>query len=118
MKLLCDENIDKSIVKSLRDTGFDVTFIREVRRGMKDAEIVEKAYAEKRIIITKDKDFGELVFRLKYRCHGLILLRLNEEDDASYYISRIFEFYKEKINDNFIVITAKTVRIRRLIFDY
>lgn len=113
-KFLCDENIDKSLVKFLRDKEFDIIYIREIQRGMKDVDIIQKAYNEKRILITNDKDFGELVYKLGYKTSGLVLLRLDEENDYSDYIYEILDEYKEKIENNFVVINPNKIRIRKL----
>ena len=65
MNLLADEGIDKPIVDALRNAGFNVVYILETNPGVDDDFILSLADAEKRIVITQDKDFGELVFRLK-----------------------------------------------------
>jgi predicted nuclease of predicted toxin-antitoxin system len=77
MKLLADEGIDKPIVDALRNAGFDVVYILESSPSVKDDFILSLANSEKRIVITQDKDFGELVFRLKQAHYGVILIRLH-----------------------------------------
>ena len=59
----------------LRERGTDVTAVSETARGLSDQEILEMAYREGRIVVTFDKDFGELAFRSKRPTKGLILLR-------------------------------------------
>lgn len=63
MKLLVDECFDIKLVKSLRDAGYDVAYIIELAPSITDREVLEIAYQQERILITEDKDFGELVFR-------------------------------------------------------
>lgn len=58
------EGVDRSIVDGLRLLGFDVFYIIDEIRALDDEIILQIAADEKRILITKDKDFGELVFRL------------------------------------------------------
>src|SRR5205809_7602530 len=77
MNLLADEGIDKPIVDALRTAGFDVIYILETNAGADDDFILSLANTEKRILITQDKDFGELVFRLKQVHYGVILIRLH-----------------------------------------
>lgn len=61
MNFLADECCDAGLVYTLRDDGFDVLFAVESMRGAVDDKILERAYAENRVLITEDKDFGELV---------------------------------------------------------
>lgn len=65
MKLLADEGIDKPIVDLLRLSGFDVHYILETHPGAEDEKVLQIANDEKRILITQDKDFGELVYGCK-----------------------------------------------------
>jgi len=60
MQLLADENVPAAAVRALQAAGHDVVWIRAVATGSKDPEIFARAQLEKRIIVTFDKDFGEL----------------------------------------------------------
>jgi predicted nuclease of predicted toxin-antitoxin system len=60
MRLLADENISGSVVQALRDRGHDVLAVNESMRGAEDTAILSQAQAESRLVITQDKDFGEL----------------------------------------------------------
>ena len=62
-------------MSSLRDDGHDVTHVLEKIAGATDDEVLLAAYDEGRILLTEDKDFGELVYRLKKPSRGIILLR-------------------------------------------
>jgi predicted nuclease of predicted toxin-antitoxin system len=77
MRLLVNENISGTVVKALRDRGHDVLSVKESMRGADDATILARAQAESRLVLTQDKDFGELAFRhgLPAEC-GVILFRL------------------------------------------
>ena len=75
MKFLADENIPYPVVKRLRENGFDVTSIYEVKRGLTDEEVARIATAEDRILITFDKDFRMIIFVENITIPGLILLR-------------------------------------------
>ncbi|MEL7533431.1 MAG: DUF5615 family PIN-like protein, partial [Bacteroidota bacterium] len=76
MKFVADEGVDAPIVKSLRTNGHDVFYIAESERGITDDEVLDIANKGSRILITRDKDFGELVFRMNRLHSGVILLRL------------------------------------------
>jgi len=75
MKLLADECCDTGLVQKLRELGHDVLYIAESGSGSSDEQVLNQAFAEERILITEDKDFGELVYRLKRNVFGVILLR-------------------------------------------
>ena len=63
MRILADENVPRPVVLGLRDAGRDVVWVREVARGMPDVGVLAMATGEQRLLVTGDKDFGELVFR-------------------------------------------------------
>ncbi len=65
MKIIADENLHRQIVRTLRSSGFDVLSIQEECAGIDDDEIIHKFSGEDAIIITQDKDFGDLVFLQK-----------------------------------------------------
>ena len=64
MKFLIDESVEKPIVDWLRDQKYDVMYVAESSSGITDEEVIRFANSETRILITNDKDFGELIFRL------------------------------------------------------
>ena len=65
MKLLADECCDAGLVAALRADGHDVLYALESLRGATDDEVLKRANDDERILLTEDKDFGELVHRLK-----------------------------------------------------
>lgn len=77
MRLLANENFPGPAVVALRDAGHDVRWVRTDMPGVKDSEILLCAQQEQRIVMTFDKDFGELAFRsgLPAEC-GVILFRV------------------------------------------
>lgn len=82
-------------------------------RGASDEIVLEKAVAEGRVLITNDKDFGEMVFRDRRAHRGIVLLRL-ERPGAAFKIEvlkQIIERYDEKLVDRFVVATPHQVRI-------
>lgn len=84
LRILADENIATSVIQALRGAGFDVVSIREEMPGANDADVLSRAAAERRLLITHDKDFGEMAFRngLPADC-GVVLFRLSGEDPDS-----------------------------------
>lgn len=115
MNLLADEGVDKPIVDMLRSKGFDVVYILETNRGADDNFVLDMANESKRILITQDKDFGELVFRLRKAHHGVILIRLEGYKPASkaeIVVNMLLEHWTELVG-SFAVIQPSLIRIRK-----
>ena len=62
-KLLADENIPAKSIDALRAAGYDVLSIRETTPGIADAEVLRLAVAQNLVLVTFDRDYGELIFR-------------------------------------------------------
>lgn len=78
MRLLANENFPLDAVLALRENGHDVAWIREDERGSNDEKVLARGQQEERILITFDKDFGELAFRSKLPAtSGVILFRIS-----------------------------------------
>lgn len=75
MQWLADECVAAYVVDRLREVGHDVAYIAETGPSASDSELVVKASREQRILLTEDKDFGELVFRRQVVVPGVVLLR-------------------------------------------
>ncbi len=74
--MLADENVPQDVVTALNADGHDVTSMRDVGPGSLDSQVLALAVSEDRIVLTFDKDFGELAFRLGQEATpGVILLR-------------------------------------------
>lgn len=116
MNFVADEGVNKQIVEKLRNEGHDVLYIAEFDSGANDANILFFADVEHRILLTRDKDFGELVFRLKKIHSGIILERLYEleSDLKAGIVSEVINKYGEELYGAFTVIQPGRVRIRRL----
>lgn len=78
MKLFADENMARAVVLRLRELGHDVLYASEIQPGAADSDWLNRAEAEGRIILTADKDFGDLIFRDRWTSHGVVLLRLGD----------------------------------------
>ncbi len=63
MIFVADESVDKPIVDRLRADGHEVHFIGESDPGLSDESVLSFSNFKKAVLITADKDFGELVFR-------------------------------------------------------
>jgi predicted nuclease of predicted toxin-antitoxin system len=81
VRLLVNENVTKTVIEELRQRGHDVISVKESMRSEQDEVIVARAHAQKRLLATHDKDFGELAFRSKLPAScGIILFRLAGSD--------------------------------------
>jgi predicted nuclease of predicted toxin-antitoxin system len=76
MNLLADEGVDRQIVEQLRHDGHDVVYVAELAPSISDDAVLQQANDLQAILVTVDKDFGELVFRLQRVAAGVILIRL------------------------------------------
>jgi predicted nuclease of predicted toxin-antitoxin system len=77
MRFVADENFPGDAVSALRSSGYDVAWIRTLSPGISDPEVLKFAQAEDRILLTFDKDFGELAFVTQLPAtSGIILFRI------------------------------------------
>ena len=72
MIFIADENIDRPIIDRLRLDGHTVISIFETGRGMSDKEVLELSETNEALLLTIDKDFGEIVYRTKIRSFGIL----------------------------------------------
>lgn len=116
MRLLANENFPGDAVTALRQVGNDIVWIRESLPGCSDIQVLERAQAEERLLITFDKDFGELAFRhgLPASC-GIILFRISTP--SAEYIARLAVAAIEQRDDwagHFSVIEDARIRMTPL----
>ena len=77
MLLCANENVPGDCVTELRARGHDVLWIRETAPGAADDLVLEMARLGDRLLITFDKDFGELVFHRGVEASkGIVLFRI------------------------------------------
>lgn len=76
MKLLADEDVDGPIVYRLREDGHEVDYVAEIQPGILDEDLLTHANRNQALLLTADKDFGDLVFRQGKLSSGVLLMRL------------------------------------------
>ncbi|MCE5323895.1 DUF5615 family PIN-like protein [bacterium] len=77
MEILADENLPSLLIEALRKRGHDVLWVRTDTPGISDKEVLARAFLEERLLLTMDKDFGELAFHTKLPATcGIILIRI------------------------------------------
>jgi predicted nuclease of predicted toxin-antitoxin system len=114
LKLLADEGVDAAIVARLRLDGHDVLYIAEVAPGTTDNAVLELANGEERVLLTADKDFGELTFRLCHLAFGILLVRLPGLSlaDKAHVVALAIDEHGDEMTRAFSVISPGLVRIR------
>lgn len=115
-RFLADENLPNSVVRALRAAGHDVLWVRESHPGSSDHEVVRIASRELRILLTLDKDFGELAFkRHRRKIPGIILFRFRDTspDKMAHWCLDALDSPVEW-GGNFSIVEHSRIRIRPL----
>ena len=115
VKLLADESVDRAIVDRLRSDAHSVQYVAELDPGIDDEAVLNRANQSGALLVTADRDFGELVFRLKSIHTGVVLVRLEglSPEAKAETVSRVFHDRPEKLQSAFSVVSPGRVRIRR-----
>jgi predicted nuclease of predicted toxin-antitoxin system len=112
VRFLVDECAGPNVAAWLVSLGHDVYSVFEESPGMSDDDVLSKAAFEERILITIDKDFGEMIFRERREHKGVILLRLTDERSSNKIavLREILENYPERIPGQFVTATENKLR--------
>jgi predicted nuclease of predicted toxin-antitoxin system len=113
MRFLVDECTGTSVANWLKNENHEVFSVFEQWRGASDDAILEKCHQENYILITSDKDFGEMVFRNQKVHNGIILVRCNPNNFVKRIevLSKLLKNYPDKLENNFVVVSNESVRI-------
>jgi predicted nuclease of predicted toxin-antitoxin system len=116
LKFLADENLDRQIVERLRQDGHLVLYVVEMEPGISDEVVLDLANQEGALLLTADKDFGELVFRLRRIASGVVLIRLSglSLTSKAEIVSHAINQHVNELLKAFTVITPTTIRIRKI----
>ena len=114
MNLVADEGVEASIVSALRDAGYSVVYVAEEAPSTADPHVLGLARAIDSLLITADKDFGELVFRQGLTSAGVVLIRLHgfSPTAKAYSVLRAIQEHGVEMVGAFSVISPGVVRIR------
>lgn len=113
MELVADESVAYEIISLLRQNNFTIYSISENQSGIPDHEVLDIANSKGCILITEDKDFGELTYRLNKPSCGILLIRLLNIfgiEKANLVLQAINENYDLMFN-SFSVLGNKNLRI-------
>jgi len=105
IKFLIDVGVGKKVEDFLNNEGFNVKAIKDINPRISDKEVLNLAVIENRMIITMDKDFGELVYKSKLAHNGILVLRVEDANiaDKIKTVSGIISNYLDEIKDSFCI---------------
>ena len=112
IRFIANVNIEKPIIELLRNKGCDVKWVAVIDRQMSDIRVCEIANDENRILLTNDKDFGEIVFFQKKILPGIILLRVKGQNSSEKIVllEKLLNKHLDKISNHFVIITKQKFR--------
>ncbi len=116
MRILANENVPGAVIAGLRARGHDVAAVKEIMPGARDRAVLELAQAQARLVVTCDKDYGELAVRFRLAAPaGVVLLRLGgatPEVDNARALAALTS--REDWAGHFAVVTDDRIRLRPL----
>lgn len=114
--ILADENLHQAFIQALVEADYAVERVVAIQRGAPDTQVIELASAATAILLTEDKDFGELVFAHQMAKVTVIFMRyrLAELPIMIQNLLRVIEEFSSKEGRFFIVITSSRIRIRSI----
>ena len=114
MRLLADEGIDQPIVARLRQEGYRVLYVAEMEPGIGDDAILQEAGNSGALLLTADKDFGEIVFRQRRFSAGIVLVRLRglSPQMKAELVSAALREHGSELDGAFTVVAPGLVRVR------
>jgi predicted nuclease of predicted toxin-antitoxin system len=116
LKFLADESCDFGVVRELRDNGHDVLAVCEFAKRLEDPDVIDLSVRKDRILITEDKDFGQLVFAHGHGTCGVILVRFpaTARRRLPSDLVRLVEQKKQALRNSFVVLEPGRFRVARL----
>lgn len=112
MRFLVDECAGPTVARWLASIDHDVYSVFDESAGMPDEDVLSKAVKDDRVLITNDKDFGELIFRERRTHRGVIFLRLADERSSNKIavLQKILEIHSDRLRGAFITATENRIR--------
>jgi predicted nuclease of predicted toxin-antitoxin system len=117
MQFLANENFPLPSVRLLREKGYDIASITEDSPGIEDTEVLARAADEQRVILTFDRDYGELIYRLRLRSpKGVIYLRLRPHtpEEPALLLLNLLQRERLLFEERFTVVDRDQIRQRTL----
>lgn len=114
MRFQADAHISVEMVSMIRALGHDCADASTIAPREPDVSILHRAAAENRVVLTADKDFGELVFAHAIACPGVILIRLAATDEADRVerVRSVWPMILSRLPGVFVTVSPAGVRVR------
>jgi predicted nuclease of predicted toxin-antitoxin system len=114
-QIVADESVDYSVVTELRNNGYNVYAVAEQLPSISDNEVLSVAFQNNALLITEDKDFGELVYRLQLPHKGILLVRMinHSSSEKARSVSAALMQYGDELLNSFTVLDGKKIRTRK-----
>jgi predicted nuclease of predicted toxin-antitoxin system len=114
MRFLADESCDFAVVRALRAAGYEVAAVAEVAPQADDTDVIARAVREARILLTEDKDFGQLVYAAARASTGVILIRFPPPTRPTLpaRVLAAILLHEDQLGRSFVVIEPHRVRVR------
>jgi predicted nuclease of predicted toxin-antitoxin system len=115
VKIVADESVDRQIVDRLRSVGHEVLSIAELDSGIDDDAVLSRSHQASAVLVTADKDFGELVFRQRRHHSGVMLIRLAglKAESKAELVAAAFDKHADALGLGFAVLTRRALRLRK-----
>jgi predicted nuclease of predicted toxin-antitoxin system len=115
LRIVADENVDGWVVAKLREEGHEVIYVAELHSRITDQEVLQLAAVEGNLLLTSDKDFGELTFLQRQGNVGIVLARLNalSPEQKARIVAGVLREHADELLGAFTVVTPSSVRIRQ-----
>jgi predicted nuclease of predicted toxin-antitoxin system len=113
VEFVADESCAGPVIQALRLAGHDVLAIAEVAKGTADEKVMERAFQESRVLITEDRDFGELVYSRGCRSAGVVFVRFHRRARRAKpgAVVQVVEKLGRSLNGGFAVVEPGRVRV-------
>ena len=118
MKFLIDANVEQAMIAWLEAEGHDLLIANRIEPGAPDDALLRLAIEHGRIIVTRDKDFGDLVFRDLHGASGIVLIRISTVSgnplERLGILKQSWPVIAEHAMGNLVLVTRDRIRIRPL----
>ena len=117
MRFLANETFPRASIRRLREAGYEVEAVQEKEPGAKDPAVLDYAARENLVLLTFDRDYGELIYRRHMPSpRGVLYLRLiplTPEDPAEVILD-LLQVIRLKLEDRYTVAERHQIRQRSL----
>lgn len=114
LRFLVDVNVGQAVASWLQTEGYDALSVRDIDPRMDDRNVLALAVREGRVVITMDRDFGELVHHYGKGHAGVLLLRLGDAQSSEKVeaVRQIVQYHSDELVGHFCVYRGGRLRVR------